>query len=162
MAAFRGTSYSVKSSCLAFLEGLLAQLTRLCDGLGHASDLIDEGVLRSFCTQQKACHGSRTLIGAKPPIPAGRHLSPSIGHNNEKSPHFFRVGDNPLSLPSRLEPDTIGRHLGDRNLGSFAGPSARFNDGRFRVTTERSSEHALASSSLATGRCRRGAWVLPR
>ena len=51
------------------------------------------------------------------------------------------MGDNPLSLPSRLEPDTIGRHLGDRNSGSFAGPSARFNDGRFWVTTERSPEH---------------------
>ena len=35
-------------------------------------------------------------------------------------------------------------------MGSFW---ARFNDGRFRVTTRRSSEHALASSSLATGRC---------
>jgi hypothetical protein len=40
LAAFRETSYSVKSSCLAFLEGLLAQLTRLCDGFGLASDLM--------------------------------------------------------------------------------------------------------------------------
>ena len=40
---------------------------------------------------------------------------------------------------------------------------ARFNDGRYRVTTEAAAPStALASSSLATGRCRRGAWVLPR
>ena len=39
---------------------------------------------------------------------------------------------------------------------------ARFNDGRFRVTTAAQLRACARSSSLATGRCRRGAWVLPR